>query len=140
MKNRLPLSLYKSISYLLATVFAAVGSIFLFAPDSLTGFFNWVSGHLGMTPSPENGTSFFLVLAVAYMYMVTVLAWMMGRHAENSGFPLLLANAKIASSLLSFGFFIIFKPYLIFLVNGIVDGLIGCAVLLLYFRTKGIRR
>jgi hypothetical protein len=93
-----------------------------------------------MTPSPENGLDFFLILAAAYMYLVTVLAWMMGRHAENSIFPLLLVNGKLASSLLSFGFFFISKPYLIFLVNGIVDGLIGCGVLLLYFRSKGIRR
>jgi hypothetical protein len=139
-KKRLALSLYKSTSYLLAIVFAAVGLIFLFAPDGLIGFFNRISGRLGMTPSPENGLEFFLVLAAAYMYLVTALAWMMGRHAENPIFPLLLVNGKIASSLLSFGFFFISKPYLIFLVNGIVDGLIGGGVLLLYFRTKGIRR
>jgi len=139
-KKRLSLSLYKRTSYLLATVFAAVGLIFLFAPDWLIGFFNGISGRLGMTPSPENGLDFFLILAAAYMYLVTVLAWMMGRHAENSIFPLLLVNGKLASSLLSFGFFFISKPYLIFLVNGIVDGLIGCGVLLLYFRSKGIRR
>jgi len=139
-KKRLALSLYKSTSYLLAIVFAAVGLIFLFAPDGLIGFFNRISGRLGMTPSPENGLDFFLILAAAYMYLVTVLAWMMGRHAENPIFPLLLVNGKIASSLLSFGFFFISKPYLIFLVNGIVDGLIGGGVLLLFFRTKGVRR
>jgi len=127
------------MSYGLAMVFAAVGMIFLFLPNGLLRFFNRISKPIGMAESPENGLAFFLVLAVAYMYLVTLLAWMMGRHPENPVFPLLLANGKIGSSLVSFGFFFFSRPYLIVLSNGIIDGLIGCAVLLLYFRAKGRR-
>jgi hypothetical protein len=37
---------------------------------------------------------------------------------------------------LSFGLFILSKPYLIYLANGIVDGSIGLFVFLLYRRLK----
>ncbi len=45
--------------------------------------------------------SFFGVLAAAYMYVVTVLAWLMYRFPREKAYPMLLANAKFASSALS---------------------------------------
>jgi len=92
-----------------------------------------------MSASPEEGFSFYPVLAGAYMYIVTLLAWETGRHPQNSVFPWLLANAKIASSLLSLGAYILFRPYLIFLANGIVDGFLGFVALALYRSAKGNR-
>ena len=127
----------RATGYGLAAVFAAVGLTFLFLPGEVLRLFNGISGRLGMVRSPENGLSLFLALAVAYMYLVTLLAWMMGRRPERRIFPFLLANGKIASALISFGLFFARAPYLIFLANGVVDGLIGCGVLVLCLRLKG---
>ena len=127
---------YRTISYFLAVIFALVGLIFLLLPQGVLAFFNALSLSLGMSASPQDGFSFYPVLAVAYMYVVTLLAWGTGRHPEKSTYPFLLANAKIASSILSFGFFVLKTPYLIFLSNGIIDGFLGLVALALLRSSK----
>ena len=122
------------MSLVLAVLFASVGIIFLLMPAGVIGFFNTISRPLGMKPAPLTGFQFFLILAAAYMYIVTFLAWSMFRFTENKTYPLLLAQAKAASSLLSFLFFIFHQPFLIYLTNGIVDGAIAVFVLVMYLR------
>ena len=89
-----------------------------------------------MPGSPATGFSFYLILAVSYMYLVTVLAFFMYRHPGNKYFPQLLAHAKIASSILSLGLFLFHAHYLIYLTNFIVDGFIGALVMTLYIKMK----
>jgi hypothetical protein len=125
--------LYRPASLLMTIIFAIVGLIFFFIPSRLIIFFNQLSAYLGMKQAPVIGTNFFLILAVAYMYLVTLLAFLMYRNPESRAFPMLLAHAKIASSMLSFIVFVIHQSYLIYLTNGIVDGLISLIVLYLYF-------
>ena len=127
---------YQRVSLLLAALFAVVGAIFLLLPQRTVKFFNALSQLLGMAPAPVTGLNFFLILAVGYMYAVTVLAVLMARQPRNPVLPLLLAHAKIASSLLSFGFFLFHLPSLIYLANGIVDGAIGILALCFYLRLK----
>ena len=115
--------------YGLAAAFAAVGVIFLFWPGRLLAFFDRLSRPLGMPAPPASDASLFLILSVAYMVVVTVLAWNMGRRPEETIYARLLAVAKISSALLSLGFFILRARYLVVLVNGAVDGLIGLGVL-----------
>jgi len=74
------------------------------------------------------------VLAVAYMYLVTLLAFGMARYPQNKLYPLLLANAKLASSIVSFGLYAASQRYLIYMANGIVDGVIAVIVLVMYLR------
>jgi hypothetical protein len=62
---------------------------------------------------------------------VALLAWLMFRHPENSTYPGLLVNAKLATSFLSLGFFVFHQPFLIYLANFVVDGLIGVGVWIL---------
>lgn len=131
-------SFYKTTSLVMAVLFAAVGIIFLVLPAGVIGFFNRLSGPLGMKPAPLTGHQFFLILAVAYMYVVTGLAWSMFRHPGEKIYPLLLVQAKAASSLLSFLFFILHRPFLIYLVNGIVDGAIAVLVLVLFSRVRRV--
>jgi hypothetical protein len=83
-----------------------------------------------------SGWSFYLILAVGYMYLVTVLAFLMFRHPENRYFPLLMVHAKLASSLLSLALFLLQAHYLVYLANFIVDGMIGIAVLALYLKSR----
>jgi hypothetical protein len=119
----------------LAVIFAAVGALFVFWPAGVLGFFNAISRRLGMREGPVE-RSFFGVLAGAYMFVVTLLAWFMYKRPGEKVYPWLLAQAKIASSILSFLMFVLHAPWLIYLANGIVDGLIGFAVLLLFFRVR----
>lgn len=125
---------YRTFSLLMAIIFAIVGLIFLFLADGVLEFFNSIATYLGMKHSPIEGVSFYLILAVGYMYLVSLLAFLMYRHPDQPCFPLLLTNAKLASSVLSLGFFIWHQPYLIYITNCIVDGSIG--LLALYFYLK----
>lgn len=131
---------YRIISLMLSIIFLAVGFLFLLIPGKVLSFFNTVSGYLGISPSPVDSIDFYLVLAVAYMYLVALLAFQMWRHPENRHFPLLLAHGKIASSLLSILLFAIRWPYLILLANFVVDGLIGIVVLIFSSKIKRTAR
>ena len=130
-----PRAAYKAFSLGLAVVFALVGGVFLFLPRETLTFFNDVSLRLGMTEGPAE-PSFFGVLAAAYMYVVTILAWCMFRSPGEKIYPLILGQAKIASSLLSFMMFFFQAPWLIYLVNGIVDGGLGLVVLMMFLRVR----
>jgi hypothetical protein len=121
-------------------IFSVVGFVFLLIPSKVLVFFNTLSGYIGMDPSPVTGVNFYIALAVAYMYLVALLAFLMYRHPENMYFPLLLANGKLASSLLSLYIFAVHQPYLVLVVNCFVDGLIGLAASIFYLKIKKTAR
>jgi hypothetical protein len=127
---------YRAISLLMMSVFAAVGLLFLFAPNGVSRFFNLVSSYGGMRQIPMQGNGFYLILAVGYMYLVSLLAYLMYRFPENRYFPLILANGKLASSFLSLSLFIADQPYLIYITNCVIDGMIGILVLTMYLHLK----
>jgi hypothetical protein len=127
---------YRTFSLSLAVIFALVGGAFLIMPREMLSFFNTLSRRLGMVEGPVE-RSYFGVLAVAYMYVVTFLALSMYKSPREKIFPLLLGQAKVASSLLSFLMFAVHAPWLIYLVNGVVDGALGIVVLTMYLRARG---
>lgn len=127
----MPMKFYRPFAFSCAVIFAAVGVLFLFWSDGVIVFFNALSSSIGMMVTPVPAVHFYLILAVAYMYLVTLIAFMMYREPGSTQLPLLLANAKLASALLSFGLYCFHTPYLIYLTNGIVDGSLG--VVCLYF-------
>jgi hypothetical protein len=133
--NDRSLATYKRLSLGLALIFALVGAAFLILPQATLAFFNAVSRRLGMAEGPADRW-FFSVLTVAYMYVVTVLAWLMYRSPREKIFPFLLAQAKLASAALSFLMFAVQGPWLIYLANGVVDAAIGLLVLAMYFRVR----
>lgn len=122
---------YKLFSLTAAAIFAVVGLIFLFSPTSALIFFNSISSHFGLPQSPVQGTSFYLILSAAYMYLVTLLACLMYRYPEQTIYPFLLAHGKLASSIISIYLFLMHQPYLIYFVNFVIDGFIGIAALYL---------
>jgi hypothetical protein len=126
---------YKAFSLGLAMIFAIVGGIFLLLPRETLEFFNALSRSLGMVEGPAEPT-FFVVLAAAYMAVVTVLAWRMFKSPREKIYALLLAQAKLASSALSFLMFTVHARWLIYLANGIIDAALGLIVLTMYFRSK----
>ncbi len=124
--------MYRYISGCLAIVFGLVGLAFLFLNDDVVEFFNRISIPLGMERAQLGGQHFYVILSVAYMYVVALLAFLMYRHPNDRFPPLILFNAKIASSLISFLMFFSHERLLIYLANGIVDGSIGLLVLVMY--------
>ena len=128
------MKLYKLFSIATAAIFVVVGLIFLIFPDWPLIFFNNLSGYFGLPQAPLQGTGFYLILASAYMYLVTLLAYLMYRYPEQRIYPFLLVQCKLASSILSIYLFLIHQHYLIYLANFIIDGFIGIAVL--YFMKK----
>ncbi len=132
--------LYRAAAAVLAASFAAVGLVFLFLPGGVLAFFNSLSTAFGFRPAPLAGFPFFLVLASGYMYVVTLLAGLMFRRPENTTYSFLLVHAKLATSLVSLGFFIFHQPFLIYLVNFVVDGAIGLGVQALRLRQRKLIR
>lgn len=121
----------RPIGLVLAVVFAAVGLAFLVLPNGVLGVFNVLSRPLGMREGPLEGAAFYRVLAVGYMYVVTVLAFLMYRRPGNRLVVWLLVQAKAASAALSVGFFVLGAPYLIYLANAVCDSLIALGLLAL---------
>ena len=111
--------------------FALVGVIFLLAPGAVLSLFDRWSLALGLAGSAGVPEPFFIVLAVAYMVVVTGLAWSMYRDPRDAASARLLVQAKMASAVLSLGMFFLRQPLLILLANGLVDGTVGLLVLLL---------
>lgn len=123
---------YCSISLAMVIIFVVVGFIFLLLPDEVIGFFNQISLYIGMASLELTTVNFYLILAVAYMYLVSVLAFLMYRNPTEKIYPLLLAHGKLASSSLSLLFFFSRGQYLIYLANFIIDALLGLLALYLY--------
>jgi hypothetical protein len=121
----------------LAIVFAAVGLAFLVVPGGVLGLFDALSRPLGMRAAPPEGAAFFRILAVGYMYVVTVLALLMYRRPGNRLVVGLLIQAKAASAVASLGFFVFGAPYLICLANGVCDGAIAAGLLALRLTMAG---
>jgi hypothetical protein len=123
------MKLYKPVSLSLCIVFALVGLLFLSIPDRVLAFFNALSSSWGMPLMPVEGLGFYPLLAVGYMYLVTVLAFLMYRHPEDRRFPLLLIHAKLATAILSLALFLAAGWYLIYITNFVLDGCIAMMVL-----------
>jgi len=129
--------LYRAVAAFLAGSFISVGLLFLFLPGGVLAFFNLLSATLGFREAPLTGFPFYLVLASGYMYLVALLAGLMFRHPGNETYSGLLVHAKLATALLSLGFFVLHQPFLIYLANFLVDGLIGLGVWALRRRQRG---
>jgi hypothetical protein len=118
-------------------VFPLVGILFLTEPAGVLSFFNSLSSGLGLPTTLTQVSYFYLGLAVAYMALVTTLAFLMLRHPANHYFPMLLAVGKLSSSALSLVLFLFVQRSLVCVVNFVVDGAIGVAAVLF---SAGIRR
>lgn len=123
--------LYKRFSLMAAVIFAVTGLFFLFLPDAVFVFLNSISTYFGLPQTPVQGAGFYLILACAYMYLVTLIAYLMYRHPEQKMYPFLLAQGKLASSIIAIYLFLTHQQYLIYLTTFVIDGFIGIAALYL---------
>ncbi len=134
--------MYRAIALALAIAFAAVGLVFLCTPATVVNALEQVAhfvGGRGM-PAADVDSALFRALAVAYMYVVTLLAWMMFRQPASTIWPALLAHAKFASAAVSLLLFVTHTAYLVYVANGIIDGLIGLLALALRRYPKRMRQ
>ena len=119
------------IHRLLGWSFAAVGLIFLVAPNGTVRFLNASGAVFGVfAPAPESDLRFWLSLGFAYMVLVTILAARIAAapQARRDLMPILAAG-KLASSLTCFWFFAFSAPAFLYFLNGVVDGSIALLVL-----------
>lgn len=123
--------LYRIVSGVLCAAFAVVGVLFFVVPDAVLSLFDGWSRALGLATFYSPADPFFVVLAAAYMVVVTGLAGSMARSPRDVASARLLAHAKLASAVLSLAVFFVRQPHLILLVNGVVDGAIAALVVLL---------
>ena len=111
---------------LLAVSFAAVGILFIAAPDAtleaLDDFGAWLP--LGsFTAAPETTEQLWLALGFAYMVVITGICLVVQTDVVRYR-PLLLvlAAGKAASSLAALGFYLFDTDVFAYLLNFIVDG------------------
>ena len=127
---------YRTLSLGAAAIFLIVGMAFLLFPSGVLAFFNGISQGLGLKPSVTEVPGLYLALTVGYMSTVTILAVQMARNPTSWVFPLLLAQAKAASSFFSLVFYIFSQPSFILLANFAVDGMIAAAAFAFYRKIK----
>jgi hypothetical protein len=118
---------------LMAIGFAITGFFFIAWPDGTLARLTEFGDNFGdFTPAPETDERLWLSLGFAYMVVITALAWIASTDPVRHR-PMLLALAagKAASSATSLIFFIQDDVF-VYLLNGIVDGALVGASLLLY--------
>lgn len=118
---------------LMAIGFAITGFFFIAWPDGTLARLTELGGHLGFdTPAPKTDERLWLSLGFAYMVVITGLALVAQADvARYRPMILVLAAGKAASSITSFIFFIEDDVF-VYLLNGIVDGSLVFASLLLW--------
>jgi hypothetical protein len=124
----------------LAVSFAAVGLVFLLAPDATLSFLDSAGALFGrFDPTPKTGARLWLALAVAYMLLVTLLAWLAQRDLSKARPYLgLLFAGKAASSLLALAAYASVSTSFPYLANFIVDGAIALVVAWLFVSAPGL--
>ena len=118
---------------LMAIGFAVTGFFFIAWPDGTLARLTEFGDNFGdFTPAPETDERLWLSLGFAYMVVITAIAWIASTDPVRHR-PMLLALAagKAASSATSLVFFVQDDVF-VYLLNGIVDGLLVGASLLLY--------
>jgi hypothetical protein len=117
---------------LMAIGFAITGFFFIAWPDGTLARITELGHHFGFhTPAPKTDERLWLSLGFAYMVVITAIALIASTDVvRHRPMILALAAGKAASSITSFIFFIEDDVFA-YLLNGIVDGsLVGASLLL----------
>jgi hypothetical protein len=118
---------------LMAIGFAITGFFFIAWPDGTLARLTELGHHFGFhTSAPKTEERLWLSLGFAYMVVITALAWIASMDVVRYR-PMILALAagKAASSITSWIFFIEDDVFA-YLLNGLVDGFLVFASLLLW--------
>ena len=118
---------------LLALTFAAVGVVFIAAPDGVLDVISDLGDEIGdFAAAPDTVEKFWLALGFAYMVVIAgICATVQLDVVRYRPLLLVLAAGKAASSLGALAFFVFDQDVFIYLLNFLVDGvLVGVALLL----------
>jgi hypothetical protein len=117
----------------MAIGFAITGFFFIAWPDGTLARITELGHHFGFhTPAPKTDERLWLSLGFAYMVVITAIALIASTDVvRHRPMILALAAGKAASSITSFIFFIEDDVFA-YLLNGIVDGSLVFASLLLW--------
>jgi hypothetical protein len=118
---------------LLALAFAAVGVLFIAAPDGVLDVISDLGDEIGdFAAAPDTVEKFWLALGFAYMVVIAgICATVQLDVVRYRPLLLVLAAGKAASSLGALAFFVFDQDVFIYLLNFLVDGfLVGVALLL----------
>jgi hypothetical protein len=127
---------------LLALTFAAVGVVFIAAPDGVLDVISDLGDEIGdFATAPETVEKFWLALGFAYMVVITGLCLVAQADVVRYR-PLIfvLAVGKTASSLSSLGFFLFDEDVFAYLLNFLVDGFLALAALWLWSLAGRVER
>jgi hypothetical protein len=118
----------------LAISFAVVGMQFLLAPDATLASLDATGAHFGDFPAtPATGARLWLALSVAYMLLVTLLAFLAQRDlARARPYLALLVAGKASSSLVALLAYRTVSPAFPYLANFVVDGTIALGVTMIW--------
>lgn len=121
---------------LLGASFAAVGVLFIAAPDTTLGALDDVGEWLplgGFEPAPETAQQLWLALGFAFMTVIAGICLLAATDVVRYR-PLLLvlAAGKAASSLAALGFYVFDADVFAYLLNFVVDGFLVGVALWLY--------
>lgn len=124
----------------LALSFVVVGALFLLAPDAVLGSLDATGRLLGeFEPTPATGARLWLSLAVAYMLLVTLFAWLAQRDlAQARPYLGLLFAGKATSSLVALLAYRTVSPAFPYLANFVVDGAIALGVAWIWWAAPGL--
>jgi hypothetical protein len=119
---------------LLALTFAAVGVLFIAAPDGTLGVISDLGDEIGsFTRAPETTEQFWLALGFAYMVVIAgICAVVQADVVRYRPLLLVLATGKTASSLGALGFYLFDQDVFIYLLNFLVDGFLALLALWLW--------
>jgi hypothetical protein len=114
----------------LSLTFVVVGALFLLAPDATLRSLDASGALLGdFAATPPTGARLWLSLAVAYMVLVALLAWLAQRDlAQARPYLALLFAGKASSSLIALLAYRTVAPCYPYLANFVIDGAIALGV------------
>ncbi len=110
-----------------APIFMAGGAGFYLLPGSITASMNKGARMVGMEESPVDADNLWVVLAMAYMALITVIsarAAAAGDRRQRRELTRLLMVGKAASSFGALGYFVFKRRAYSFLANFLLDGAI----------------
>jgi hypothetical protein len=127
---------------LLAASFFAVGAMFIAVPNGVLDSLSDLGDELGgFSRAPHGEEQLWLTLSFAYMMVIAAIcAVAQADVVRYRPFLLVLAWAKLTSSLAALGFYLFDDDVFVYLVNFVVDGLLALAALWLWSLAGRIER
>ena len=126
-----------------SALFLGAAALFALSPDYLPEYLtNLGSGLLGWhsAPFPPIGDSFWVVLSVAFMLTLSFQCFLIQANLlRNIGYAQSVILAKFASCIGFAVCFFLYEKHFVYLVGGIVDGLMGIITWRLYSRAQSSR-